>query len=161
MEVLELYVKPFVQATIHTYKTFVGFDLTAGNSHFSGRTEEIEQDISAVIGLSGDIRGAVVISMRKSFAIKITDTLCGTPHTELDDDVVDAIGEIVNIIAGNIKQYVEGGEKIVISLPTVVMGAKHTFAWPGKNTRVLCISFKCENETFHLLADMERTVEAK
>jgi chemotaxis protein CheX len=157
MEVLELYVKPFVNSTLNTFKTFVGFELTAGHPHFSGRKLEFEQDISAVIGLSGDVRGAVVISMKREFAIKIADTLVGTAHTELDDDIVDAIGEIVNIIAGNIKQYVPGGEQIVISLPTVVKGREHSFAWPGKHARILCISFKHEDETFHLLADMEKS----
>jgi len=157
MDVLELYVKPFVKSTLHTFKDFVGFELVAGHPHFSGRTLDFERDISAVIGLSGVVRGAVVISMKKDFAIKITDALVGSPHHELDDDVVDAVGEIVNIIAGNIKQYVEGGEQIVISLPTVVKGKDHRFAWPGKHSRILCISFKYEDDSFFLLADMEKT----
>jgi len=157
MDVLELYVKPFVKSTLHTFKDFVGFELVAGHPHFSGRTLDFERDISSVIGLSGVVRGAVVISMKKDFAIKITDTLVGSPHQELDDDVVDAVGEIVNIIAGNIKQYVEGGEQIVISLPTVVKGKDHRFAWPGKHSRILCISFKYGDDSFFLLADMEKT----
>ena len=159
MEILEQYVKPFVNATLNTFKAFVGFELVAGNPHFSGRTLGFDQDISAVIGLSGDIRGAVVISMKKKFAIKVADTLVGIAHTEMDDDIVDAVGEIVNIIAGNIKNEVPGGEKIVISLPTVVKGSEHSFAWPGKQSRILCIAFKHEDDSFHLLVDMEKTTE--
>jgi chemotaxis protein CheX len=157
MDVLEMYVKPFVTTTLNTFKNLVGFELVAGHPHFSGRTLEFEQDISAVIGLSGDIRGAVVMSMKKSFAIKIADTLVGTTHTEIDDDVVDAIGEIVNIIAGNVKNEVTGGEKIVISLPTVVKGENLTIAWPGNHARILCISFKHEDDCFYVLVDMEKT----
>jgi len=159
MEILEQYVKPFVNATLNTFKAFVGFELVAGNPHFSGRTLGFDQDISAVIGLSGDIRGAVVISMKKKFAIKVADTLVGIAHTEMDDDIVDAIGEIVNIIAGNIKNEVPGGERIVISLPTVIKGSEHSFAWPGKQSRILCIAFKHEDDSFHLLVDMEKTSE--
>jgi chemotaxis protein CheX len=154
MEVLELYVKPFVNATLNTFKAFVGFELVAGHPHFSGRTLTFDQDVSAVIGLSGDIRGAVVISMKKEFAIKLADSLCGTTHNEMDDDIIDAVGEIVNIIAGNVKDEVPGGEKIVISLPTVVRGKDHTLAWPGKQSRILCISFRCENDSFYILVDM-------
>jgi chemotaxis protein CheX len=159
MEILEQYVKPFVNATLNTFKAFVGFELVAGNPHFSGRTLGFDQDISAVIGLSGDIRGAVVISMKKKFAIKVADTLVGIAHTEMDDDIVDAIGEIVNIIAGNIKNEVPGGERIVISLPTVIKGSEHSFAWPGKQSRILCIAFKHDDDSFHLLVDMEKTTE--
>jgi len=154
MDVLEMYVTPFVTTTLNTFKNFVGFELVAGHPHFSGRAMEFDQDISAIIGLSGDIRGAVVISMKRKFALKIADALVGTAHTELDDDVVDAVGEIVNIIAGNVKNEVEGGEKIVISLPTVVKGKDHTFAWPGKHTRILCISFRHEDDYFNVLVDI-------
>jgi chemotaxis protein CheX len=161
MEVLEMYVKPFVNATLNTFKTFVGFQLTAGNPHFSGRAVGVDQDISAVIGFSGDVRGAVVVSMKKEFAIKLADTLVGTTHTEMDDDIVDALGEIVNIIAGNVKNEVPGGEKIVISLPTVIKGKEHSFAWPGKQSRILCISFKYEEDSFHLLVDMEKVKDPK
>ena len=156
MEILEQYVKPFVNATLNTFKAFVGFELNAGNPHFSGRSLGFDQDISAVIGLSGDIRGAVVISMKKKFAIKVADTLVGIAHSDMDDDIVDAIGEIVNIIAGNVKNEVPGGEKIVISLPTVVKGKEHSFAWPGKQSRILCIAFKHDDDSFHLLVDMEK-----
>jgi chemotaxis protein CheX len=161
MDVLEMYVKPFVSATLNTFKAFVGFEVIPGHPHFSDRSQEFEQDISSVIGLSGDIRGAVVMSMKKELAIKIADTLVGTTHTEIDVDVVDAIGEIVNIIAGNIKQEVPGGEKIVISLPTVVKGKEHTFAWPGNRSRILCISFKYEEDSFFLLVDMEKTTRSE
>ena len=159
MDVLEMYVTPFVTTTLNTFKNFVGFELIAGHPHFSGRTMEFDQDISAIIGLSGDIRGAVVISMKKEFALKIADTLVGTPHTEIDDDVVDSIGEIVNIIAGNVKNEVDGGEKIVISLPTVIKGKDHSFAWPGKHTRILCISFKYGDDCFNILVDIAKTTE--
>ena len=159
MELLERYVSPFVNATLNTFKAFVGFELIAGNPYFEGRELGFDQDISAVIGLSGDIRGAVVISMKKGFAIKVADTLVGTAHTEMDDDIVDAVGEIVNIIAGNMKREAPGGARIVISLPTVIKGKEHSFAWPGKQSRILCIAFKYEEDSFHLLVDMERAKE--
>jgi len=156
MELIEVYAKPFVNATLNTFKSFVGFDLVVGNPHFSGRTRGVQQDISAIIGFSGDIRGAVVLSMSKELVIKLADKLVGTRHSEIDNDAVDTIGEIVNIIAGNIKREVPDGEKIEISLPTVIKGSGSSFSWPGKQSRSLCISFKYLEETFYLLVDMEK-----
>jgi chemotaxis protein CheX len=156
MELLEMYIKPFVNATLNTFKTFVGFDLVVGNPHFSGRTRSFQQDIAAIIGFSGEIRGAVVLAMKKSMIIKLADILAGLPHSEIDDDAVDVIGEIVNIIAGNIKREVPGGEKIEISLPTVVKGSGTSFSWPGRQSRTLCISFKHDEDMFYLLVDMEK-----
>ena len=159
MEILELYVNPFVKTTLSAFKEFAGINIDAGAPCFSSRICDFEQDISSVIGLSGDIRGAVVLTMKKAFAIKITDALVGTKHTDLDEDVVDAMGEMVNVIAGNVKQYVEGGEKIEISLPTVIKGRNHTFAWPGKYSRILYLSFKHEDDTFYLMVDMEKITD--
>jgi chemotaxis protein CheX len=156
MELLEIYAKPFVKATLNTFKTFAGFDLIVGNPHFSGRTRGFQQDIAAIIGFSGDIRGAVIIAMKKDLVIKLADTLTRLPHSQIDDDAVDAIGEIVNIIAGNIKREVPGGEKIEISLPTVIKGSGTSFSWPGRQSRSLCIHFKYKDDTFHLLVDMEK-----
>jgi len=156
MELLEIYAKPFVSAALNTFKTYAGFDLVVGNPHFSGRTQGFDQDIAAIIGFSGGIRGAVVISMKKTLIIKLTDKLTGVQHNEIDDDAVDAIGEIVNIIAGNIKREVPDGEKIEISLPTVIKGRGSSFSWPGRQSRTLCISFKHQEDIFHLLVDMEK-----
>jgi chemotaxis protein CheX len=116
----------------------------------------MEWDISAVIGLSGVVKGAVIISMRTELAVKLTDLLAGEGHTELDADVVDAIGEINNIIAGNIKPKVPNGDKIVISIPTIIKGKEHSIAWPSKQTRILCIPHKAyEDDIFHLMVAIE------
>jgi len=156
METLEIYAKPFVNATLNTFKTCTGVDLVVGNPHFSGRTSNFQQDIAALIGFSGNVRGAVVISMQKDLIIKLTDKLTGKPHNEMDTDATDAIGEIVNIIAGNIKREVPDGEKIEISLPTVIKGSGSSFSWPGRQSRTLCISFKYQEDTFHLMVDMRK-----
>jgi chemotaxis protein CheX len=66
-------------------------------------------------------------------------------------DMIDAIGEIVNIIAGNVKKNLEDMFKIVISLPKVVHGKAHIVVIPDDRMRLLCIPFKIfENETISL-----------
>jgi chemotaxis protein CheX len=156
MDQLTSYIEPFVEVTISTFREFVGCDVSARNPHFMDPEKEFEWDISAVIGLSGAVRGAVIISMKSDLAIKLTDLLTGMEHNEIDADVVDAVGEINNIIAGNIKPKVPDGDKIVISIPTIIKGKEHSIAWPSKQTRILCIPHKVfENDLFHLLVAIE------
>ena len=156
MELLETYAKPFVSATLNTFKKCTGFELVVGNPHFAGRTHNFQQDIAAIIGFSGEIRGAVVISMKKALVIKITNKITGKPHSEIDNDAIDAIGEIVNIIAGNIKREVPDGDKIEISLPTIIKGSGSSFSWPGRQLRTLCITFKYKEDMLQLLVDMRK-----
>jgi len=153
---LQNYVEPFVEVTVNTFKEFVGIEIQPRHPHFLDPEKEFEWDISAVIGLSGAVKGAVIISMKSELAVKLTDMLAGEGHSEIDADVVDAIGEINNIIAGNIKPKVPNGDKIVISIPTIIKGKEHSIAWPSKQTRILCIPHKAfDNDIFHLMVAIE------
>ena len=153
---LQNYVEPFVEVTVNTFKEFVGIDISPRHPHFLDPEQTFEWDISAVIGLSGVVKGAVIVSMKTELAIKLTDLLAGEGHNEIDADVVDAIGEINNIIAGNIKPRVPNGDRIVISIPTIIKGKEHSIAWPSKQTRILCIPHKAfDNDIFHLMVAIE------
>jgi len=150
------YVEPFVEVTVSTFKDFVGVDVSPRHPHFLDPEKGFEWDISAVIGLSGVVKGAVIVSMKAELAIKLTDILAGEGHTDIDADVVDAIGEINNIIAGNIKPKVPNGDRIVISIPTIIKGREHSIAWPSKLTRILCIPHKAfDDDIFHLMVAIE------
>ncbi|MCL2411915.1 MAG: chemotaxis protein CheX [Treponema sp.] len=155
-EDLQSYVEPFVEVTVNTFKEFVGIDTSPTHPHFLDTDKYFEWDVSAVIGLSGVIKGAVIISMKADLARRITTLLTGDTHTEIDADVIDAIGEINNIISGNIKPKVPNGDNIVISIPTIIRGKEHSIAWPSKQTRILCIPHKVfENDIFHLMVAIE------
>ncbi|MDR0656306.1 MAG: chemotaxis protein CheX [Treponema sp.] len=153
---MEKYIQPFIDTTRNVFKEFVGTDLVVDRPFFADKDKATDWDISAVIGLTGEARGAVVISMKNSLAIRITDLLTGSSHTKLDDDVVDAAGEIVNIIAGNVKKNLEEAFRLVISLPAIVTGKEHTVKWPNNSARIICIPFTAfGNESFTLSVAIE------
>ncbi|MDR1210822.1 MAG: chemotaxis protein CheX [Spirochaetaceae bacterium] len=153
---MEKYIQPFIDVCKNVFREFLGVELNAERPHFSEKDEVNEWDISAVIGLTGEARGAVVISMQKALAMRLTGILTGTSHTGLDEEVLDATGEIVNIIAGNAKKGLEEAFRLVISLPTIVEGKQHTIQWPHSQTRIICIPFTLfENEKFRLSVAIE------
>jgi chemotaxis protein CheX len=156
MDKMVQYIKPFVDVTVNTFENFVGCEVAPRHPHFLDVNKETEGDISSVIGLSGAIKGAVILSMKEGLSIKITELLVGTTPTGIDADVVDAVGELVNIIAGNVKPMIPNGDRIVISIPTVIKGKEHSIAWPSKQARILCIPFKAfEEDIFHLFVAIE------
>jgi chemotaxis protein CheX len=153
---MEQFIQPFIDVCQNCFKEFVGAELTMSRPYIADKDTIDEWDISAVIGLTGEARGAVVISMKKEVVTKLTDMLTGTSHTEIDDEVVDAIGEIVNIIAGNAKKGLEESFRLVISLPTIVQGKGHTIKWPNSQARIICIPFNIfENDVFNLSVAIE------
>lgn len=153
---MEKYIQPFVDVCESVFRDFIGTDLITERPHFADKNDPHDWDVSAIIGLTGEARGAVVISMKKSLALKLTGVLTGSEHSDLDDEVVDAIGEIINIIAGNAKRGLEESFRLVISLPTIVRGKGHAILWPNDQARIICIPFKIfDTETFCLSVAIE------
>jgi chemotaxis protein CheX len=153
---MEKYIQPFIDVTQNVFKEFLGAELSAGRPYFK-KTEMLnEWDVSAVIGLTGEARGAVVISMKNELACRLTGILTGTEHTTIDNEVVDAIGEIVNIISGNSKKGLEETFRLVISLPTIIQGPNHQIKWPNDQARIICIPFTIfDTEVFTLSVAIE------
>jgi chemotaxis protein CheX len=153
---VEQHIKPFIGACLNVFKEFLGADLKVGRPYFSETSAVNEWDLSAVIGLTGDARGAVVMSMKKNLALRITNILTGTEHASLDDDVVDAIGEVLNIIAGNAKKGLEESFRLVISLPAIVEGGEHAIRWPNSQARIMRIPFDIfDHDSFNLSVALE------
>ena len=69
--------------------------------------DKIEQtlDYSAVVGLSGESDGVLVITLTKRLAQQIVGSMLGMSEDELDgdDDILDGVGEIGNMVAGGAK----------------------------------------------------------
>ncbi|HOE09102.1 MAG TPA: chemotaxis protein CheX, partial [Treponemataceae bacterium] len=72
---MEKYIQPFIDVCINVFKDFIGADLVAERPYFMDKKDAHDWDISAVIGLTGEARGAVVISMKKILALKLTEML--------------------------------------------------------------------------------------
>ena len=156
---MKQYIQPFINVCKSVFRDFLSLDLEAKMPHFLDKETSSEWDISGIIGLTGEARGAVVISMNDDLAIKITGKLTGKMHKVLYDEVVDAVGELINIIAGNVKQELEDAFRLVISLPTIVKGKEHSINWPTTQARVICIPFTVGPDSFALSIALEAVKE--
>jgi chemotaxis protein CheX len=146
---MEKYIQPFIDTSIKVFKEFIGCELSPGRPFFvdagdtagEGSPGGWDWDISGVIGLTGEARGAVVVSMKRDLALKLTAMITGQDNPASGDEIVDAVGELVNIIAGNAKQGLEESFRLVISLPTIAEGKGHKIKWPGDMARIICVPF--------------------
>jgi chemotaxis protein CheX len=138
---MEKYIQPFIRVCESVFRGFCRTEVIAGEAFIVTKDNKMNWDISGIIGLSGQISGAVSISMRDNVAFQVTKTLTGVDHNAFDADVTDAIGEIINIIAGNSKKEFEESFRTTISLPSIVQGKNHKIIWPSKNISVMCIPF--------------------
>ncbi|MDR1278899.1 MAG: chemotaxis protein CheX [Treponema sp.] len=153
---MEQYIQPFIDVCKNVFVDFLGCELIAERPYLAESDTVNEWDVSAVIGFTGEARGAVVISMKTDLAVRLTGILTGAAHYTLDEDVIDAIGEIINIIAGNAKKGLEEAFRLVISLPTIIEGNKHSVKWPNNQARIIRIPFNIfEKDSFFLSVAIE------
>lgn len=141
------YINPFIESTLSVFKTMVGLEPVKGNLYIK-KDDESSFDISGVIGLAGQAVGSVVISLPEKLSLEVVSKFLGEPKSKIDGDVVDAIGELINMIAGSTKKvFSEKGLKFKISIPNVIVGKGHKIKRPS-NVPCLGVFFNVGGSSF-------------
>lgn len=135
------HINPFLASTLEVFSTMLGAKLTRGELSLSVNFQP-QHDVSGIIGLSGKASGTVVVSLDRDVAIAVTERLLGERPATINADVVDAVGEIVNMIAGRAKSNLEE-LAMTLSLPTVITGKNHVIQF-GSSAQTICIPYVCE-----------------
>jgi chemotaxis protein CheX len=80
--------------------------------------------MTAAIHISGDYRGGIRLECSRALVRRAATIMFDLPAEQLaDDDDRDVIGELANVVAGNIKALIPGSN--TISLPTIVEGSDY------------------------------------
>jgi len=93
-------------------------------------------DISATIGLSGNAQGIIALAFDMDTALKTVEGMLGCPIEPHSADLTDAIGEIVNIVAGFAKKDLTEYQ-LEISLPSVITGPNHFISTPSSTPAIV------------------------
>jgi chemotaxis protein CheX len=84
-------------------------------------------DITAMVGLAGKVCGVLTFSCGGKSAALMASKMLRVTVGEGSREVLDALGEICNMIAGNFKNKVAGlGEGCMLSVPTVITGKNYS-----------------------------------
>ena len=124
------YINPFITSLLNTFDTMLSCSVKRENLKVKEQGDHL-LEVSGVIGLSGRAVGTVVVSLSKEVAIKAASTMLMTDVDEVNADVVDAVGEITNMVAGGAKAQLEQ-YRLSISLPNVVTGEGHDIRFPSE-----------------------------
>jgi chemotaxis protein CheX len=101
-----------------------------------------------MIGLGGGMRGLLAIHCPASVAQAITGAFLGMEVDELNDDVKDAIGEIANMVAGNLKvSYAKIAINLDLAIPTSIAGESFSVSGLAGADRIV-VPLKMAGETF-------------
>lgn len=129
------FINPFIVAVKNVFQTMLNTTIVISKPVLKAPDEQ-NADVSAVIGLSGDAVGSVVLSFPMPTAIKAASQFAGIGMDPSHPDFSDALGELANMVAGQGKAQLEG-MNVSISLPTVIVGQEHTVSRPRQAARLV------------------------
>ena len=140
-------VNPFIDATIYVLSSIAFTNAHVGEPYVK-KNNIAKGDISGIVGLSGEASGSISVTFSKTCILKIVSKMFGEKVTKIDDDVKDAVGEILNIVSGNGRQKLQAmGKTMKGSIPTIVTGKDHTITHIT-TASVIAIPFFTENGDF-------------
>ena len=149
-------ITPFVESVQELCTTMLGCEnLERGKIGIVGSQND-ETELTAIIGMSGPDRATIALTFPEKTALKMVSSFMGMEMTEMDDDVADAVAEIVNIISGGAKSRLPSsdGQTFELGLPTVVQGKNYLIQSPP-DAAWLDIPFSSDVGAFHIQVSFE------
>jgi CheY-specific phosphatase CheX len=110
-------------------------------------------EVLAVLGYNGTKVGSFLVTTSNGLAKKIAATLlmADSPDEVSDEETSDALGEVLNMIGGNFKNFlVENGQAMELATPTVVAGSTMHANLPTKSVAGFTLDFALEGEPLSL-----------
>jgi chemotaxis protein CheX len=109
-------------ATREVFEMMLGCQLAAPETGVSGSF-----DVTAMVALIGKMSGILTFSCGAKSATLMASKMLGMEAVEGSREVLDALGEICNMVAGNFKNKIPGlGDGCMLSVPTVVTGKNYS-----------------------------------
>ena len=97
------HVNPFILSNLETFAKMVGVEARPGKPILK-QDARLDYDISGIIGLSGKVIGSVSLSFPQATALAVCNKFMSANLKEMNGEILDAVGELINIVAGNAKK---------------------------------------------------------
>lgn len=143
MEMNIEHINPFLVATKSVLRDMCGVDLAVGTPYV--KKEKFNEDTVVIcLGVTGKIKGQVLLALNNSAACDIASRMCMMPITALDDLSLSALCELGNMVFGNAATVLSTkGIIIDITPPTVIQG---NFSIANNFAQNVCIPFKFDGD---------------
>ncbi|ADU66798.1 chemotaxis protein CheX [Desulfurispirillum indicum] len=137
------FINPFVASTISVLASIIKVP-PKRDKIFLKEGVQPTYDITAIIGVNGDVHGTVAISFPREVALRFVSSFTGEEKSTINEEVLDALGEFANIVSGGAKRELSTtGVRFKISIPSVITGRDHKLT-PPRNTQCIVLPFEVE-----------------
>lgn len=110
--------------------------------------------VTGMIGVHGKVSGFITLNLTDRIAVRAVNSLLQEQFTELNAQVVDATGEITNMVVGGIKSALANTKWafLQITVPSVIVGQGYSIAY-ARGLEFLNVIFENDDKDALLLED--------
>lgn len=135
-------VNPFVEAALHILDT-TAFVKVKPEIPFLKKDIRSQGDITGILEISGDLQGSAAISFSEKCILGIVSAMFGEDMTEINEEIIDAVGEISNMIAGHVTTKIaELNKKVKVKFVKVCQGADQNIDHIKTAGEILVLPFR-------------------
>jgi chemotaxis protein CheX len=150
-------VNPFIDATVNVLKTMAKVNPVPGKPHLKegSRTWGV---VTGIIGMAGQaVTGNMVVSFEEKCILTIVKNMLMEDFPSINKDVIDAVGEITNMISGGAKKDLsEHGYSFNMATPVILTGKDLEMTQLSK-APIIVIPFDTETGKFVVEANLIKT----
>lgn len=123
----EMLAKDISTAVIHSVGETFGVMVEAGMPVFGEGMVSLAGDISGIIGMVQEhLDGTLILCMNSQIVGSVLPRVLGTTTPISNDMVVDTVGELTNMVFGQVKSELNQREhQIKLGIPCVITGKGH------------------------------------
>ena len=114
------------------------------------------EHVSGIVGMASEtVTGCMVLSFEKSCILQIVaKMLFEDPKKEIDEDIVDAVGELTNMICGGAKAHLSKlNSNFELATPTMIVGKGVELSYHTEAPTII-IPFSTEHGKFVVEANL-------
>jgi len=137
-------VKYVQAATEEVFATALDLRLQVGEVMEETEPPTARDGVVALVGLVGPWVGVGALTCAPEMACRVSERLLLTEFPSVTEEVLDAVGELANMVIGNFKTHLEErAGPIGLSIPTVIYGKNFMTRSPNDGSW-LRVPFSCE-----------------
>lgn len=149
------FINPFLSATKNVLETMCQTKVQAQKPTLKGDKLSYGE-VTGIIGMASEtVTGCMVVSFSEACILQVVaNMLYEPPKAKLDDEVVDAVGELTNMICGGAKaQLAKLNHKFDLATPTMVVGKGVEISYHTDSPTIV-IPFTTDFGTFVIEANL-------
>ncbi|MDD2468776.1 MAG: chemotaxis protein CheX [Desulfobulbus sp.] len=142
-----------IESTIEIFTGMVMMDIAVAGEPMQ-KLGSLKQSITGMVGLAGTHKGVLAVHFPKQIALDVTSSFLGMDVDEINEDVQDAIGEIANMLGGNLKTILsDRGRDIQLSLPSTISGDEYNFSSQADAEQII-LPFQAPTGLFYVEVEL-------